>query len=259
MSHAVCFNTSHDAYRWVERILKSVPGMQNKRASHDYQIEIQIPNYPHFISKHYQALLQQDPKMLCQQANIPNAFGFYYFGIRICLNQSANLYLHDQNMDLIAEIKQLIDRFGVVSFINCELDQEIRDLNHFNNFAHLNFHRDRHDIHDNHYSMYTRSPRVKEQQAPRTASTLFIDNAIAYLQGRVEGLFDGHEQGRRGKYEIFHNQNLQNLFGTLFLEQAWNAPTGNGEICIIDNKTLLHSSYKQGSDPGYRIGARYLY
>jgi len=259
MSQAVCFNTSQDAYEWVESGLKVIPGMRDKKAGRDYQLEIQISNYPHFIFRYYQAILKQDPKKLCRQANIPNAFGFDYFGIRIHLSQSVELYLHDQEMNLIAQMKPLVEKFGVVSFINCELEEDIRDLNHFNNFAHLNFHRDRHDVHDNHYSLYTRNPRVKEQQPPRTASTLFIDNAIAYLQGRVEGLFDSAEQGRRGKYEIFRNQNLNKLLGTLLLEQAWKAPTGNGEICIIDNKTLLHSSFKRSNDAGYRIGARYLY
>jgi len=47
--------------------------------------------------------------------------------------------------------------------------------------------------------------------------------------------------------------------GTIFLEQRWDAPDGCGDICMIDNRSVLHSSYKRASDHGYRIGARYLY
>jgi len=259
MNAVSVFNTSHGAFEWVESKLKLIQGMCDKQVDRDYQLAIDIPNYPHFITRHYQALMQHDPKLLCQQANIPHAFGFYYFGIKIHLTDPVELYLHDEAMNLNSEVKQLVEQFGVVSFINAELTENIRDLNHFNNFAHLNFHRDRHDVHDNHYSLYTRNPRIEDQRPPRTASTIFIDNAVAYLQGRVEGLIDADEQGRRGKYEIFREQHLKPLMGKIFLEQAWDAPNGCGEICIIDNKTLLHSSYKRGPDAGYRIGARYLY
>jgi len=259
MNKAAIITTSHDAFAWVESQLRLIKGLQDKILDQDYRLEIQIPNYPHFILRHFQPLLQQDPHQLCQQANIPNAFGFYHFGMTIYLKASCELELHDQDMTLVSPIKQLVRQFGVVTFIHCVLTESIRDLNHFNNFAHLNFHRDRHDIHENHYSLYSRDPRVADQKHPRSASTIFIDNAVAYLQGRVEGLVSSNETGRRGKYEIFRSQNLNPLMGKLFLEQAWDAPTGQGEICIIDNKILLHSSYKRSGDTGYRIGARYLY
>ncbi len=225
----------------------------------DYSIEIQIPNYPHFISQFFSRLLQGDVKAICDKSNIPNAFGFYNFGLFVAFKNQTEIMFHDEKMFLSATIKTLIKQFGAVSFSNVVLPKSVRDENHFNNFAHLNFHRDRHDSHDNRFSLYTRNPYIKEQYAPRSASTLIVDNAVAHLQALYEGMIPDGESGRRGKYEIFRNQDMRKLMGTIILEQRWDAPPGYGEICVIDNRTVLHSSYKRSHDHGYRIGTRYLF
>ena len=225
----------------------------------DFDVDIQIRNYPHHINNYFQPMFNRNLKSICQEASIPFAFGFYHFGLTVTFKKMTHLCLHDKEMVLVQPIKQLIEQFGVVSFTNAVLCDEIHDMNHFNNFAHLNFHRDRHDSHENRYSLYSRSPFVAEQRKPRTASTLFIDNAIAHLQALREKQIEASDKGRLGKYEIFRSSNLDRLFGSLFLEQRWDAPDGFGELCIIDNRRVLHSSYKRHSDHGYSIGTRYLY
>jgi len=251
--------TTTDAVKNALRELKNLPEFSDLTVEHDFYAKIMIPNYPHFIKRYYASLIEGDLIKLCKEAHIPFAFDFYNFGLQLSFNQSTELKLHDESMTMLEPIKKLIELFGVIIFKNVYLPESIRDENHFNNFAHLNFHRDRHDSHENRFSFYTRSPFVKEQYGPRTASTIFVDNAVAYLQAYIEGHITTGETGRRGKYEIFRNDNLQDLMGTLFLEQRWDAPDGYGEVCMIDNRSVLHSSYKRSNDHGYRIGARYLF
>ena len=105
---------------------------------------------------------------------------------------------------------------------------------------------------------YTRDPYDKEQKYPRKASTLFIDNSVAYLQSLSELKNNSKESGRRGHYNIFEQCEVTELFGNVILEQSWGAPEGVGEICIINNNCVLHASYKHGVEHGYFIGARYL-
>ncbi len=161
-------------------------------------------------------------------------------------------------MVLHSAVRNIIEKFGLVSFQNAVLKEEIRQSDHLNNFAHLNFHRDRNDVHENRYSLYTRDPINPEQIELRNASSLFIDNAVAYLQGTLEGLVGKDEKGRRSHYEIFKSVNLTPLFERVILEHRWEAPSGQGEIVVINNNSLLHSSYKRSGQHGYPIGARYL-
>lgn len=223
-----------------------------------FSVDVFIRNYPHFINRHFASQFSDLPKELCEKAEIPFAFGFYQFGIGIKFKNKTILQLHSTDMELSEPLKIIIENFGLISFENAILDESISDLYHLNNFAHLNFHRDRNDKHENRYSLYTRTPERKEQLSPRTASTLFIDNSVAYLQGRLEGLVKEDEIGRRSHYEIFRTTNLNPLLGKLILDYRWEAPVGQGEIVVINNNSLLHSSYKREGNHGYAIGARYL-
>jgi hypothetical protein len=244
---------------FAAKTLALMDGINKLESERDFNVDIQIRNYPHYINNYYQPMFSRNLKSICQDASIPYAFGFYHFGLVVTFKKPTYLSLHDEEMILSQPVKQLIERFGVVSFSNAVLSTEIHDMNHFNNFAHLNFHRDRHDSHENRYSLYSRSPLVAEQVKPRTASTLFIDNAIAHLQALVEKQLEPSDKGRLGKYEIFRSSSLDKLFGSLFVEQRWDAPEGTGELCVIDNRRVLHSSYKRHIDHGYSIGTRYLY
>lgn len=225
-----------------------------------YELSIIIPDYKQKIIDHYQPLLKIDISKCCQEAEIPFALNFEFFGLKITFAKPCELNLHNLDMVLNDNLKQLIKKFGVVILQNAYLCEDIKNLYHKNNFPHLNFHSDRGNSHENFYSFYTRDPDDVEQQYPRKASTLFIDNAVAYLQGQVEGTVNQNEKGRRSHYGIFNAEGAEKaLFGSIILEQPWSAPQGEGEICMINNHAVLHSSYKHGFDPGYRIGARYLY
>ncbi|MEW6989682.1 hypothetical protein AADZ91_03245 [Colwelliaceae bacterium 6441] len=251
-NNPMTFLTDRMHFNRIRNTLYSLVG------SNSYRLEIGIENYPAKIIHHYQQFLSGDLVAQCNKAEIQHAFGFENFGLIVHFEKPTTLKLHSQEMELCLPIKKLIEEFGVIFFSNACLRAEIADMGHKNNFPHLNFHRDRHDTHENIYSLYTRNPDDPEQQEPRKASTLFIDNAVAYLQAKVENKLNPDEKGRRGTYDIFKNTEIDKLFGTVLLEQAWSAPSGYGEVGAINNFTVLHSSYKHGFDPGYRIGARYL-
>jgi hypothetical protein len=224
-----------------------------------FTLSIAIKNYSEQVITHYGSLINDDIQRVCQQAEIPHALNFKHFGLIVSFDKACELKLHSQDMILDNDLKELIAEFGALIFRNAYLVSDIKELYHRNNFPHLNFHTDRGDAHDNKYSFYTRDPFDSEQQYPRKASTIFIDNAVAYLQSYVEKSLQDNEKGRRGHYSIFkHDGKEIDFFGKLILEQRWGQPLGTGEICMINNHTVLHSSYKHGLDHGYRIGARYL-
>jgi len=224
-----------------------------------FKLSIAIKDYSDKIIEHYRELIKEDIRGLCQQAEIPYALNFKDFGLIISFETACELELHNQDMALDNNLKDLIAEFGTIVFRNAFLVSDIKELYHRNNFPHLNFHTDRGEAHDNKYSFYTRDPFDEEQQYPRKASTIFIDNAVAYLQSYVEKSLRENEEGRRSHYSIFkHEGREKDYFGKLILEQAWAEPKGTGEICMINNLSVLHSSYKHGLDHGYRIGARYL-
>ena len=109
----------------------------------------------------------------------------------------------------------------------------------------------------NQYSCFTRDPANPEQRPPRASSTLFVAKIVAWLEEARRT--DGASTGFKSSYDLFQDSLTSVLFGELILEQPWAAPDGTGEICIIDNRTVLHATYhKDGTNPGYPIGARYL-
>jgi hypothetical protein len=240
----------------VDRISFKLRALANYRP---FKLLIAVSGYSEKIITHYSTILNVNVRNLCQEAEIAHALNFKNFGLIISFYNACELDLHSQDMVLDSHLKDLVAEFGAVIFRNAYLVSEIKNLYHRNNFPHLNFHTDRGEAHDNKYSFYTRDPFDAEQQYPREASTIFIDNAVAYLQSHVEGSLRVDEKGRRNHYSIFkHEGKEKDFFGKLILEQRWKEPLGTGEICIINNQTILHSSYKNGDAHGYRIGARYL-
>ena len=245
--------SEHDLLKSATLVLDNIEGLG------PYQLSFIISEYKGKILAHYNKFIGGDLIALCNEADIPYAFVFDHLGLLAECTQKSELPLHNSAMQLNERLKPLIEKFGVVVFRNAYLSSDIIDMCHRNNFPHLNFHRDRGELHENGYSLYTRNPFDALQKDPRKASTLFIDNAVAYLQGKVEKLIKDDEKGRRGHYSIFTQvESIEHLLGDIILEQRWAAPAGVGEICMINNKTVLHSSYKHGDDHGYRIGARYL-
>jgi hypothetical protein len=41
------------------------------------------------------------------------------------------------------------------------------------------------------------------------------------------------------------------------LEQPWSAPSGTGEMCVIDNRAVMHASFHRETR-GYKIAVQYL-
>ncbi len=124
----------------------------------------------------------------------------------------------------------------------------------------IGFHIDRSPNQPTPYSMFTRDPFDSEQAEPRTALTLFVANIVAYLQLLKEKQCDsGTEKGVRTLYNIYSQTHMLDVLNQIVLEQAWSAPHGTGEICILDNRTVQHASYyRDAARQGYRIGVRYV-
>jgi hypothetical protein len=67
------------------------------------------------------------------------------------------------------------------------------------------------------------------------------------------------EEGLGMRYKLFHVDEPTPYFGNTILDQRWTAGFEIGEIGVIDNATVLHSSYyRNASRDGYKIGVRYL-
>ena len=69
----------------------------------------------------------------------------------------------------------------------------------------------------------------------------------------------GDERSIQRHYKLFGRENVEDSFNDVVLEQDWAAPDGVGEIVVIDNQTVFHSSYyKRMNAKGWKIGVRYL-
>jgi len=223
-----------------------------------YSAAIAIADYGDRVARHYRDIVPDGLKIACAEAEIP--FGLTHFGLVVSFARPVEFGVHDEDMVLDDSIRALIARFGPVIFRNARIAATVRDRFHRNIFPHLRFHVDRGSQMPNQYSCFTRDPSVSEQRAPRASSTLFAANLVAWLeQVRCSG-GTVRPAGVRSSYDIFHSAVMAPLLGNIILEQPWAAPDGTGEICVIDNRTVLHASYyKDGSTAGYPIGARYLF
>jgi hypothetical protein len=168
--------------------------------------------------------------------------------------------MHDENLKILGDAKQLIELFSVVTLLNACVDKKFRDICHRNRFPHLSFHRDRNENQPTPYSLYTRNPYDPLQCKPRISSTLFVTNLVAYLQCMKERDYEQIKtKGLNAHYSIFKNQDMSCALNTVIFEHCWDEPEGGGEISMLDNRTTLHSSYmRDGFNQGYRIGVRYL-
>ena len=227
-------------------------------AGKSYKLKIVIPDYAKRVADYYQDILTSSLQDLSQQAEIP--FTFQHFGLLCEFVDAVELNLHDDDMNLDGNIKSVVDKIGPVLIKNAFLSSQQRSIGHRNRFPHLSFHVDRSPNQPTPYSMFTRDPFDEEQVEPRTASTLFVANLVAYLQLLKEKQCDaGSEKGTRTLYNIFSQTHMTDVLGNIVLEQAWNEPRGTGEICIQDNRTVQHASYyRDAARKGYRIGVRYV-
>lgn len=208
-----------------------------------------LPDYQAKLAAHYQMPASRFDR-------------FPHLGLIIVFDSPTELALHDDNMELPQEARDLMAEFGPVILRNAYLSEAIQSVGHRNRFPHLSFHRDRNEHQPTPYSLFYRDPFDEEQQHPRTASTLFISNqhTRAELQASGLGIDQSADLSHCFLFDKIPNPELISKFlGSMILEQGWNMPQGTGEICLQDNRQLMHCSYyRTASRDGWRIGVRYL-
>lgn len=222
-----------------------------------FTVSIAIPEYKNKIETHFADLIPQGLHEINNRLSLPA--DFRHFGIQVRFEQPAELSLYDKDMTLETSVHESIRWFGPLILRNAFLDHQRRNDGHRNRFPNLNFHVDRSVKQPTHYSFYLRDPFDPVQVEPRTSSTLFISNTVGYLQGLREKTFSPTERDKHiAHVNLFNDENVRELINKLILEHAWDEPRGSGEISIIDNLTVLHSSYyRKPLEKGYRIGVRY--
>jgi hypothetical protein len=215
--------------------------------STDYTASVAIPRHLDWVAEHYGPEISASP--------LPLAFP--QFGIVVEFERHVEIAVCNMGRVLDANLRAAVEKFGPVMLRNASLPERDRHAGQRNIFPSLRFHLDRGDTQDDRYSLFWRDPFDETHRMPRTSSTLIVINAVAYLQARREGDKDTHF---KSLYQIFENENMQDLIGKVVLEQGWRAPPGTGEICILDNRTVMHASYyPEPSDRGFPIGVRYMY
>ncbi|MFT4632573.1 MAG: hypothetical protein ACI8PP_001475 [Candidatus Pseudothioglobus sp.] len=225
---------------------ESIPACWNQRA---VTIQLGIPHYKDNLQQHY-------------QVPASNFTRFRHFGLIIEFGQATELALHDEDMRLPAEARVLMEEFGPILLRNVSLPEAIETVGHRNHLPHLNFHRNRNPHERAPYSLLYRSPFDDTQGQPGTASTLFVSNqhARAELNAKGQGIMPSTDLSHCYLYKDVQNATLvKDFLGTRILEQPWNLAEGTGEICLKDNRQLMHASYfHNASHKGYQIGERYL-
>jgi hypothetical protein len=209
-----------------------------------YKAQVVIADYGKRIARHFDTSLP----------DAPVEFPFHHFGLHCEFEAPVELSLYDPARLLCSAARDMIARFGPVSFTNAYLDPEARAEGQRNIFPSLDFHYDRAPEHDNQYSLFLRDPFDAVQRSPRESTTLVLANVAAYLQLQKEG---GDLSKFRSLHHLFEGEDISKLVGGIMLEETWSAPSGTGEIIVFDNRTVLHSSYYD-REAGYPIGVRYL-
>ena len=251
--------SQHFNANWLKSLILSprsnITGTYN---NHRYSARLIIPDYSTKINQHYHDITKGNLQQFCLKVQVP--FSFNHFGVEIIFEDAIELCLHNDEMEMEYGLHQLIAAVGSVVIKNAYLTDKLRKVGHRNRFPNLNFHVDRTELQPTHYSMYARDPYDEEQRFPRTSSTLFIPNIVAYLQAVKEGIVDPETETKtRGTYSLFNDEDVSELMGKIIVEHRWDMPEGIGEISMLDNITALHASYYR--DPfvkGYKIGVRYL-
>ncbi|MDJ0949420.1 MAG: hypothetical protein QNJ94_10905 [Alphaproteobacteria bacterium] len=210
-----------------------------------WSVKVAIPNYGREITRHYGRDVHG--------TGVP--FDFRHFGLKCRFADPVELALYDANGVLDEGVRELVRRFGPVIFSRAMLPSAHRDPGQRNVFSNLNFHYDRGAAQGNVISLFWRDPADPVQRHPRESSTLFLANAVAYLQSLKEGAAP-HEL--KATYTLFEQEDIASLDGRILLELPWNEPEGNGEIAVLDNRTILHASYYREAR-GWPISVRYLY
>lgn len=219
-----------------------------------YRARMAIPGYGEKIAAHYRPLLPKGLKELCSTVGIP--FDFPGFGLICEFEKPVELKIYDAEYVLDAGLRDAIGILGPLIFRNAYMAEKCRKETHNQIFPDLNFHIDRGSGQDNQYSLFSRDPFDPVQKAPRRSSTLIAPTIVGHLQAMKEE--QDPPNRKQTLYLVFMDEDLESVTGDILLEQPWTAPEGTGEICLFDNRTVLHASYyREGR--GYPIGVRYLF
>lgn len=179
---------------------------------------------------------------------------FTHFGLIVEFQQETALTAFDEAFILKQNLKSLIAEFGVIIIRNVRLNNSRPADYQKNIFPDLKFHVDRGPQFDNQYSLFYRNPTDPDHQPPRSTSTLIAPTPVIRLQGLKEGLDTGNCHILQS---LFVKESPAEAIGEYFLEQPWSARRGTGEICIFDNRTVMHASYHRDGK-GYKIAVQYL-
>lgn len=217
-------------------------------------IRLAIPDYAGSITEHYADVLGSGLTDVCRRTSVP--FDFSSFGLIIEFDIPQEVGIYDKDHVLDESVKNLLRQFGPMILRNAFMAEKSRAEGQRNIFPDLKFHIDRGSTQDNQFSLFCRDPFDDVQKAPRTSSTLLIANIVGYLQAKKEG--QEPEDRPQSLFTIFNNENLDPLMDKILLHQPWSEPEGTGEICVLDNRTVLHASYYREAQ-GYPIGVRYLF
>ena len=226
-------------------------------ASARFSLRVGIPNYAARIEAHYRELLSAPIAMACESLRQP--FKFPNFGLICEFREPCELNVYQGDV-LCDGLRDATERFGPVLLSNAFLSKAIRGESQRGRFQDLNFHIDRSQNQETQYSLYSRDPNDPAQREPRTASTLFIPNAVALLQ-------DAQERQLRLQpteimpthHTLFKNEEVRSLVRNVIREQDWSAPPGTGEMAVQFNPHIRHASWYRGlSKKGWHIGVRYL-
>jgi hypothetical protein len=214
----------------------------------NYVARIAIPDYAARLEQHY------DRRLDTLDVKLP----FRHFGLTVKFETPVEFALHDEERRLDSGLRALLNRYGSLTFTNAVMPNHVRTSEQRNVFKSLSFHTDRTQAQGDTITMFWRDPTDPVQREPRTSSTLILANAAAYLQAIKEGAEEGEF---KLLYQLFDRVKIQPpLVGDVMIELGWRAPTGVGEISLIDNLTTLHASYyPHRADKGYPISVRYLY
>lgn len=221
--------------------------MQGGANGSQYTAGIVIPDYTKEIERHYKR----------SRGSFPAGKGFEHFGVLITFDQQTEVEIYDDEWRLDPALRELIAAFGPVMLRNVYMSAPKRSEGQRNIFGNLVFHLDRGHHMENRYSLFVRDPFDPIQREPRTSSTLILSNDAM----QMEALASGEEiHPNKPRYNSFLEKDVRPMVGHLMVEQEWSAPAGTGELCIIDNRSVYHSSYyKYPHQKGYPIGVRYLY
>ncbi len=220
------------------------------------KLELAVPHYAREIGAHYRELIRGDVAAFARKVDV--APPFEHFGLVVRFASEVELCAYELRAGVVtldASIRELVRVFGPVSFRNAVLPKAQRDDGHKGRFQHLNFHIDRSGNQVDQYSVYTRNPADSEQRPPRTSSTLFISNLVAYLQNLKE---TGERGPLHSNHTLFSSETLDTLLGRIIFAQLWNEPEGTGEVVVQDNRYVRHAScYANPFAKSWRLGVRF--